>query len=473
MAKCDRAEIPAFLRVFTDTPTSTPKENKHAQTLYYYLKLPALRISPLHIMSSPQNIFSLSGQSLKLDTAEHIEPHLKPLIASDTVTEIHLGGNTLGAPACETLASVLKTKRTLQTAKLDDIFTSRLLSEIPPSLSSLLTALLELPSLHTVDLSDNAFGLNTVEPLADFLSKHVPLKHLILQNNGLGPHAGALVANALTALAERKEEARKSGMEVPDLETVVCGRNRLESGSMSAWAKAYRAHPKVKMVKMVQNGIRQDGISLLLTEGLVQCEELQVLDLQDNTFTITGARALSQVVEGWKQIKELGIGDSLLGARGAVLLGEALAKGNNGLLEVLRLQYNEIDFKGVKALLVAAKDKLVKLRRVELNGNKFLEDDDPVEGLRVLLEERKEKASDTEGEWGLDELSDLEEESDDEDEDENEDGDEEAEREVREDAEERREHILKDADQEEAQNVNQKKDDDVDALADSLGKTEI
>lgn len=417
-------------------------------------------------MSSFNNLFSLSGQSLKLDTAEHIEPHLKPLIASDTVTEIHLGGNTLGAPACKTLASVLKTKTTLEAAKLDDIFTSRLLSEIPPALSSLLTALLELPKLHTVDLSDNAFGLNTVEPLVDFLSKHVPLKNIILQNNGLGPNAGMRIANALTALAERKEEARKAGKEVPDLEMIICGRNRLESGSMSAWAKAYRAHRNVKIVKMVQNGIRQDGISLLLTDGLVWCEALEVLDLQDNTFTITGARALSQVLEGWKQITELGIGDSLLGGRGAVLLAEALGKGNNALLEVLRLQYNEVDSKGVKALLVAAKDKLVKLRRVELNGNKFSEDDEPVEELRFLLEERKEKAGDAEREWGLDELSDLEEESDDGDEDE-------AEKEEQEEAEGREDGILEDADQEEAQKVSQKKDDDVDALADTLGKTEI
>ena len=227
------------------------------------------------------------------------------------------------------------------------------------------------------------------------------------------------------------------------------------------------------MVKMVQNGIHQDGISLLLTDGLVWCEELEVLDLQDNTFTITGARALGQVVEGWKQIKELGVGDSLLGSRGAVLFAEALGKGNNGLLEVLRLQYNDIDSKGVKALLVAARDTLAKLRRVELNGNKFSEDDEPVEGLRLLLEERKEKAGDAEGEWGLDELSDLEEESEEEDEAEEDDDDDEAEREEQEEAEHRREGVLKVADQEEAQTVSQKKDDDVDALADSLRKTEI
>ena len=430
-------------------------------------------INPI-TMESPTT-FTLSGRSLRLDTAEDIEPHLKPLIASDNVTEIHLGGNTLGAPACETLASVLRTKTTLQTAKFDDIFTSRLLSEIPPALSSLLTALLELPNLHTVDLADNAFGLNTVAPLVDFLSKHVPLKHLILNNNGLGPNAGTLIANALTTLAKRKAEARKAGIEVPDLETIICGRNRLESGSMAAWAKAYQAHKNIKTVKMVQNGIRQDGISILLKEGFKDCGELEVLDLQDNTFTITGANALSEVVKGWRQLRELGIGDSLLGSRGAVALGKALGKGHNKQLEVLRLQYNEIDAKGVQGLLAAAKaGSLEKLRRVELNGNKFAEDNQEVEGLRTLLDERKEEAGGEvrDEEWGLDELSDLEEESD-EDEDEAEDSAEEDEKAEEEEKEGRRETILKDADEEEESRVSQKKDDDVDALADSLGKTEI
>lgn len=428
-------------------------------------------------MESPTT-FTLSGRSLRLDTAEDIEPHLKPLIASDNVTEIHLGGNTLGAPACETLASVLRTKTTLQTAKFDDIFTSRLLSEIPPALSSLLTALLELPNLHTVDLADNAFGLNTVAPLVDFLSKHVPLKHLILNNNGLGPDAGTLIANALTALAERKAEVRKAGKEVPDLETVICGRNRLENGSMEAWAKAYQAHKNVKTVKMVQNGIRQDGISKLLKDGFKGCGDLEVLDLQDNTFTITGATALSEVVHGWTELKELGIGDSLLGSRGARALGTALGKGKNTKLEVLRLQYNEIDARGVQGLLAAAKKgSLDKLRRVELNGNKFAEDDQEVEGLRTLLDERKEEAGGDvrDEEWGLDELSDLEEDESDEDEDkdEAEGSEEEDEKAEEEEKEGRREVVLKDADEEEERKVSQKKDEDVDKLADTLEKTGI
>lgn len=227
---------------------------------------------------------------------------------------------------------------------------------------------------------------------------------------------------------------------------------------------------------MVQNGIRQEGISVLLRDGLRGCTDLQVLDLQDNTFTFVGALALSNVVGGWMQLTELGVGDCLLGARGAVVVAEALGKRGNAKLRVLRAQYNDIDGKGVKALLGAAKGGLAGLRRVELNGNKFSEDDEAVGELRTLLEGRRDGAGEGQekdgGEWGLDELSDLEEES--EDEEEEDDDDEKPEQvESEEETELKAEAILKEADQAEQSTVSQKKDRDVDALADTLGKTSI
>jgi Ran GTPase-activating protein 1 len=325
-----------------------------------------------------------------------------------------------------------------------------------------------------VNLSDNAFGLNTQAPLVDFLSQHVPLRHLILNNNGLGPAAGVLIADALTSLAEKKEAAKKEGKEVPDLETVICGRNRLENGSMAAWAKAYAAHKGVREVKMVQNGIRQEGITHLLTNGLSHASKLSVLDLQDNTFTATGAQALSNVVGGWTELKELGVGDCLLSGRGGVALAAALQKGKNTKLEILRLQYNEINARGVKGLS-EAHSKLPALRRVELNGNVFDEDDEHIEKLREVLKERKENADglgeDDEDYWGIDELDDLEEASDDE-EDEDEaahDSDEEEGVEVEEKA--AREVVA--AQQAEEENVAQDKDKKVDDLADALAKAQI
>ncbi|MCJ1419772.1 hypothetical protein MMC32_006128, partial [Xylographa parallela] len=238
--------------------------------------------------TTPPTTFSLANLSLKLDTAADLTPHIAPLLTTPPppITHLLLNGNTLGVPACDALAPLLRALPTLQSANLADIFTARLLAEIPPALSALLTALRACPALHTVDLSDNAFGLNTVAPLVAFLEAHVPLRHLVLNNNGLGPHAGALIAGALEALAARKEEARRAGRHVPPLETIVCGRNRLESGSMAAWARALRRHPGVRVVRMTQNGIRQEGIATLLREGLSGCEGLEVLDLQDNTFTM-------------------------------------------------------------------------------------------------------------------------------------------------------------------------------------------
>lgn len=413
-------------------------------------------------------LFTLEGEAHKLNTASEVDTHIQPLLSETDYTEVRLGGNTYGVEASARLATVLSTQKNLQIADLADIFTSRILAEIPPALSALLSALLELPHLHTVNLSDNAFGLNTQAPLVDFLSRHVPLQHLILNNNGLGPAAGTLVADALTKLAERKDEARKEGKEVAPLESIVCGRNRLENGSMAGWARAYQAHAKgMRSVKMTQNGIRQEGISVLMREGLRHATGIEVLDLQDNTFTIMGTTAMAEILSGWPVLKELGVGDCLLSARGGVKLASGLAEGGNSQLETLRLQYNEITAEGIRALLHATRSALPSLRRIELNGNKFDEEDNNILELRELLEERKEehgKEDDPEDMWGIDELDELEDES----EEEEEDVESEAESEV---DEHKADRMVKETTEAEEQNVAEKEDRSVDQLAETLGKT--
>lgn len=413
-------------------------------------------------------LFTLEGKGLKLDTASDIAPHIESLKSNESVEEVRFLGNTLGIGACEALAEVLKTKKNLQVANFADIFTGRLLNEIPQALDALLQSMLTLEKLHTVNLNDNAFGLNTQAPLVAFLSKHIPLEHLILNNNGLGPHAGVLIADSLTELAAKKKEAGAK-----PLRTVICGRNRLENGSMEAWAKAYAAHNQVTHIKMVQNGIRQEGITHLITNGLNHLNELEVLDLQDNTFTAMGGAALSKVIPTWSGLKELGVGDCLLSARGGVMLGKALSAGKNSKIEVLRLQYNDITSAGV-ASLAGALESLPTLRRVELNGNKFSEDDENIEKIKEALDTYREKNGpakdddeDDEGnpDWGLDELDELESE------DEDEEDDDLAEEEDEE--EDEKETVLKRADEAEEENVSQKKDKGVDELADLLGKTEI
>lgn len=196
--------------------------------------------------------------------------------------------------------------------------------------------------------------------------------------------------------------------------------------------------------------------------------------------------ALADVVQGWTELVELGVGDCLLGSRGMVLVAEALKRGGNKELGLLRVQYNEINTKGVKSLLGATTSgQLDKLRRVELNGNRFSEEDESVVELRELLEGRKDESTD-EADYGLDDLSDLEDESDEDDEDDDNDADSQAEEdgdkdedkdeekeEVEDQTDKKAEKLLKEADQAEDAKVSQKNDEDVDDLAELLGKAGI
>lgn len=90
---------------------------------------------------------------------------------------------------------------------------------------------------------------------------------------------------------------------------------------------------------MTQNGIRPEGITELISNGLSNCTNLELFDLQDNTFTIKGAQALAMAVPEWSALKELGVGDDLLGARGCIKVFEALAKKGNKNVEVETAQH--------------------------------------------------------------------------------------------------------------------------------------
>ncbi|KAG5360275.1 Ran GTPase-activating protein 1 [Yarrowia sp. B02] len=378
--------------------------------------------------------FSLVGKALKVDDYDEMKRHLRDI--TDETTEVYFGGNTFGIDACKAIADAIRDKQNITKVSFDDIFTGRLKDEIPKSMEHITEAVLTLKNATTVDFSDNAFGITTVDPLADFLGKHVPLQHLHLTNNGFGPAAGTKIGEALERLAEAKKEA-KSDIK---LETVICGRNRLENGSMESWAKYLATHGSVKNLQLKQNGIRQDGIVTLLEKGLAKCPALEILDLQDNTFTKKGAKALAKVYAEWPELIELGISDCLLSGKGSIFLGEALRDGKPlEKLEILRLQYNEINLDGAEALYEALEKNLPAIKVLELNGNCFPEDEDVIDKITKLFDSR--------GHGELDELDEMEEpDSDEEDEDESED------------------------EAEEENDKAEKKDEAVDDLADELEK---
>ena len=84
-----------------------------------------------------------------------------------------------------------------QVANFEDIITRRLISEIPDALSAICDALVDKTSLVEIDLSNNAFGGRCVDPMVPFLTNNRSFQILRLNNNGLGPAGGIVIANAL------------------------------------------------------------------------------------------------------------------------------------------------------------------------------------------------------------------------------------------------------------------------------------
>ena len=236
--------------------------------------------------------------------------------------------------------------------------------------------------------------------MTPFLSQNTHFSTFILNNNGLGPIGGTMVANALLENAKAcKKEGKPSSVR-----RLVCGRNRLENGSAGHWAEAFKAHGGLLEVRMPQNGIRMEGIASL-AQGLAENPSLQVLDLQDNTATKTGTRSLVKVLSSWPDLRTLNLSDCLIGSAGGIALATSLSLGTNKKLEALKLQYGEVDKRTVELLAQGVAQHMADLSCVELNGNRFGAEDDCVELLKKALEGRghdealDEREFATEGRW--------------------------------------------------------------------------
>lgn len=357
-----------------------------------------------------ENTFSLAGKQLKFDTAQSIESYLGDLAAQKNVVKIDFSGNTIGIEASEALAkAILKHSLTIEEIDFSDLYTGRLNTEIPQSLVHLLDALIQCPNLTTINLSDNAFGLQAIEPIEAWLANAVSVEHLILSNNGMGPFAGARIGKSLFNLAQKKLKMGKHS-----LKTFVCGRNRLENGSVNYLAIGLRAHKGLETVRLYQNGIRPAGIAKLLLQGLSHNTKLKVLDLQDNTITTSAAVGLVSALKSWPELVELNLNDCLLKPKGSLLLVDKLLEGDKRpLFEKLKLQYNELEVDALEKLVKVVEEKLPNLQLLELNGNRFEEDSEHASAIAAIFEER--------GHGVLDELDDLEEpDSEDEDDDDDE-----------------------------------------------------
>ncbi|KAF5389197.1 hypothetical protein D9757_003389 [Collybiopsis confluens] len=338
-------------------------------------------------VSSDGKIFSVAGRGSKYESRQDIASVIDGI--DPTLTEeVHFGGNTLGVDASLALAEWLQKATNIKVADFADIFTGRLITEIPQALSAICDALIDKTSLVEINLSDNAFGGRSVDPMVPFLTKNRRFQVLKLNNNGLGPDGGVVLANALL------ESARLSKLEgqASNLRVFICGRNRLEDGSAPAWAEAFAAHAGLEEIRMPQNGIRMDGITAL-AGGLAKNPNLRYIDLQDNTFTfeggLSGVKAWADSLRAWPYLTTLNLSDCFLSAKGEVPeLISTLAEGSNPNLHTLQLQNNNLEAETLQLLAENVMQNMRSLRSLELQWNDFEDDDENLSALRVGLKQR-------------------------------------------------------------------------------------
>ncbi|CAG7852221.1 SubName: Full=Probable ran GTPase activating protein 1 {ECO:0000313/EMBL:CCA67638.1} [Serendipita indica DSM 11827] len=423
---------------------------------------------------SSKKVFSLQGKGLKLTTKEDIEPHLKELRSMPEVEEIHIGGNTLGAPACQALAEVIKDLKHLRVADYADIFTGRLIDEIPTAIGALTDALIHSTSIREVDLSDNAYGPRCAPSLVPFLSQNTHFTILKLSNNGLGPEGSTIIAEALEANAKNARRAaartamgaRMMGSVNPldnqatmqnnepfksNLRVFHCGRNRMQMESMAAWGKTFAAHGGLQEVRLYQNGIFEAGFPPLIA-GLSACPDLQYLDLADNTINKQGCAAIARALPCWPQLTILNLSESYLTNAGATAIFNVLKTGTSPKLTSLQLQFSEIGEKAMMVLAQAILDHGANITSLSLNGNIAKAEGKAVQEVMDALDAHGHSDA-------LDELEEMEEP---EEEEEEEEAEERLLDEVGEDEQTLREKLKEGA-----------KDASVDELAEALGKTSI
>lgn len=351
--------------------------------------------------------FTLKNNVVKFDTPEQILPYVVAIKNLPLLEEISFAGASMGIWAAYSLAEALRSRTKLRRADFSNCFAARNKPEIAPAVDALVSAFLELPALEHINLADNAFGPNVEWPLVRLVRSHAPLQELNLNNLGLGPETGVALSKALVALADAKTAAR-----APPLRALLLNRNRFSQddddplAGMAEWAAAFAAHPGLRTVDLGNNGIRREGMDLLVSQGLARLGEIEELDLQDNIITSRGAThtTLAEVVQGWPALRSLNLNDSLLGSRGAALLIPALGAVQPSRLESLKMAGNNLNSANTMAL-AGEFGRLSELRELELNLNNIPEDDAGFKALVGLMEKRAQERN---IETKLDDVEDFE-----------------------------------------------------------------
>ncbi|KAG6850296.1 hypothetical protein H0H93_015238 [Arthromyces matolae] len=336
---------------------------------------------------------SFKDRQLRLDTPEDIQKLFKDVDLA-RVEELVMSGNTLGSSAGVELGALIKQMPLLRVANLSDIITNRSIEEVPPTISAICDALTQCKQLVEFDFSNNAFGTRVAPILAPFLSQHVSLQVLKLNNNGFSPEAGNVVAQALLELAQLSERLNRPS----NLRVLLLRRNLLKDGSASLWGEVLAAHKNLQKVKLANNGFFEPGV-IAIARGLKSCQSLRHLSITDCTAHVfdhtstedhdrRGWHFVADVIRAAPLLEFLDISDSGPSSEGCGEIINALSDTPHPHLHTLILENIDLATSEYRILNNIFDTHLPALTLLDLAVNEDLDDNEILDELAKRLEDR-------------------------------------------------------------------------------------
>jgi len=366
------------------------------------LSLRGLRLGPtsvsclsLQLRERPYTKLDMSENAL----GDHSALSLRSLIrVLPDLKHLNIAGNLISAEGAEELAEELQTNSTLEVLSLGGVLESttttlntrafRPNSIGAEGLRAMGEALSRNPNLalKTLNLCNTSLCSEAGKHLATFLEKPSPLENLDLSKNPLGSEGVCAIL------------AQASNLHFLDISDTHC-RGELIHAQLG---NLLRSAKHLQGLSLANNPIETRALTRI-SKGVVACESLQSLSLENTGLTAEGARvlveallgaetqtlvdlnvsnnklsqlettsALAELIRGYKTLKVLQLSQNPIGDAGIFELVEAIRNSEDSQLESLDVSTCRIGTNGANYLFACLADRDV-FRTLKLSDN-FLDE---------------------------------------------------------------------------------------------------
>ncbi|GBG93245.1 hypothetical protein CBR_g61650 [Chara braunii] len=291
-----------------------------------------------------KKVADLNGRNLGDEGVKYLA---ESLALNRVAARVDLSSNGIGADGFKALAFALSENDFLEHLNVSG---NRAADDGAMELAK---ALEKHRAIQHVDMSSNNIGNDGAIALAEVLKKSTSITTLELNNNEIDYDGFVAIAGALAVNTS--------------LRALHLNGNYAGSLGAAALAKGLAENKSLKELHLNGNSISDEGIRVLVTEGLASHKgKITTIDLGNNSIGSKGAHYIASFLRKSKSLLWLNLYMNDIGDKGAERMGDALKK--NKSLTTLDLGGNNIHAQGMGHIAEAFKENKT-LTTLELGYN--------------------------------------------------------------------------------------------------------